>query len=376
MPDTDLIPPSKGGADTPIHPENRRELPPSKQYPFLFTGNASEYFRIWIVNIFLSIITLGIYSAWAKVRKLRYLYGNTNLDGAAFEYTADPIKILKGRVIAVVALALFGSSQAIPVLYIILAILIFLAVPWLVVKSRMFNLANTRHRNVRFNFSSTYGKSANVFILGPILSYVTLGLGYPWYVARKSKFLIDNTRYGTTPMRLNTQTGQFYPIFIILFLGSFGVLIVVGILAAILIGGSIFIGGAKAAAASNIGLLSILPIIVIGLIYILFLVGARSYMQSAIGNLIWNNASLGEHRFQSTLKFVDLLRINFVNTLAIVFSFGLLIPWATVRSLRYRLQNTSLVAHGSLDDIAAAEEQKSNAVGEEIGDFFNVDVGL
>ena len=135
-------------------------------------------------------------------------------------------------------------------------------------------------------------------------------------------------------------------------------------------------GGAKAAAASNIGLLSILPIIVIGLIYILFLVGARSYMQSAIGNLIWNNASLGEHRFQSTLKFTDMLRINFVNTLAIVFSFGLLIPWATVRSLRYRLQNTSLVAHGSLDDIAAAEEQNSNAVGEEIGDFFNVDIGL
>jgi uncharacterized membrane protein YjgN (DUF898 family) len=376
MPDTDLIPMTNDGGDTPVYPDTPRPLPPSQSYPFVFSGNASEYFRIWIVNIFLSIITLGIYSAWAKVRKLRYLYGNTNLDGAAFEYTADPIKILKGRIIAMVALTIFSFSQAIPILYSILAILIFLAVPWLVVKSRMFNLANTRHRNVRFNFASTYGKSANVFILGPILSYVTLGLGYPWYVARKSKFMVDNTRYGTSPMNLNTQTGQFYPIFIILFLGSMGVMVVVGIVAAMVIGGGLVLGGMKGGGVPGGSIWTLLPFFFFGLVYILFLVGARSYMQSAIGNLIWNNASLAEHRFQSTLKFADMLRINFINTLAIVFSFGLLIPWAKVRSLRYRLQNTSLVAHGSLDDIAAAEEQNANPVGEEIGDFFNVDIGL
>src|SRR5258707_6333866 len=45
--------------------------------PLRFTGRAGEYFRIWIVNICLSIVTLGIYSAWAKVRRKRYFYGNT-----------------------------------------------------------------------------------------------------------------------------------------------------------------------------------------------------------------------------------------------------------------------------------------------------------
>ena len=28
--------------------------------PFRFTGSGSEYFRIWITNTFLSIVTLGI----------------------------------------------------------------------------------------------------------------------------------------------------------------------------------------------------------------------------------------------------------------------------------------------------------------------------
>ncbi|WP_373776122.1 DUF898 family protein, partial [Neisseria dentiae] len=43
-----------------------------QQWRFEFHGNAGEYFNIWIVNIFLTIITLGIYGPWAKVRRLRY----------------------------------------------------------------------------------------------------------------------------------------------------------------------------------------------------------------------------------------------------------------------------------------------------------------
>ena len=74
---------------------------PAQTLPFRFHGRAGEYFRIWIVNIMLSIVTLGIYSAWAKVRNKRYFYSNTELDGSSFEYLADPVAILKGRLIAV-----------------------------------------------------------------------------------------------------------------------------------------------------------------------------------------------------------------------------------------------------------------------------------
>ncbi len=76
--------------------------------PLQFTGNAGEYFRIWIVNLCLSVLTLGIYSAWAKVRRKRYFYGSTLLDGSAFEYLGNPVAILKGRVIVVVAFAAYA----------------------------------------------------------------------------------------------------------------------------------------------------------------------------------------------------------------------------------------------------------------------------
>src|SRR6187549_4298956 len=83
--------------------------------PFEFRATGGEYFRIWIVNLLLTIVTLGIYSAWAKVRRLRYFYGSTLLDGASFEYHGRPIAILKGRIIAFAAYLLFiVASQLSP----------------------------------------------------------------------------------------------------------------------------------------------------------------------------------------------------------------------------------------------------------------------
>ena len=49
----------------------------TRELPLEFRATGAEYFRIWIVNLLLTIITLGIYSAWAKVRRLRYFYGST-----------------------------------------------------------------------------------------------------------------------------------------------------------------------------------------------------------------------------------------------------------------------------------------------------------
>ena len=75
--------------------------------PFEFRATGSEYFRIWIVNLLLTIVTLGIYSAWAKVRRLRYFYGSTLLDGHSFEYHGKPLAILKGRLVVFAVYVVF-----------------------------------------------------------------------------------------------------------------------------------------------------------------------------------------------------------------------------------------------------------------------------
>ena len=52
----------------------------------VFTGEGAEYFRIWVVNLLLTLLTLGVYSAWAKVRKQRWFWQHTRLDGHVFDF--------------------------------------------------------------------------------------------------------------------------------------------------------------------------------------------------------------------------------------------------------------------------------------------------
>src|SRR3977135_3565979 len=110
-----------------------------KRHPVEFTADTGEYFRIWIVTLALTIVPLGIYSPWAKVRKRRYFYGHTRIDGEAFEYRANPLAILKGRLIAVAAIAVFyGVGYFAPLYQWLPWIPLLVGGPWLLVRSLAF----------------------------------------------------------------------------------------------------------------------------------------------------------------------------------------------------------------------------------------------
>ena len=101
-----------------------------------FTAAAGEYFRIWIVNLFFTLITLGIYSAWAKVRKRRYFYGSTRVDGATFDYFASPKAVLKGRIVAVIVLVAYALlGELYPTSRFVFWGLAIVMLPWLAVRA-------------------------------------------------------------------------------------------------------------------------------------------------------------------------------------------------------------------------------------------------
>ena len=76
---------AQAGASPGASEENKPAAGKRQYYPFEFHGQATEYFKIWIVNVLLTVLTLGIYSAWAKVRTMRYFYGHTVLDNSSFD---------------------------------------------------------------------------------------------------------------------------------------------------------------------------------------------------------------------------------------------------------------------------------------------------
>lgn len=121
----------------------------SAQEDFEFRGTAREWFGIWIVNLLLSVLTLGIYSAWAKVRSKKYFYQNTWVAGRNFDYHATGKQILIGRLIVIAALFAYGLAAAFsPPLAVVIILAIFVCMPILIVRSAKFNARNSSWGNV------------------------------------------------------------------------------------------------------------------------------------------------------------------------------------------------------------------------------------
>jgi uncharacterized membrane protein YjgN (DUF898 family) len=57
-------------------------------------------------------------------------------------------------------------------------------------------------------------------------------------------------------------------------------------------------------------------------------------------------------------------------------SAGLLIPWAVIRTLRYRLENLSITIDDEFTHTASLALPPVGATGQELGDLFNLDLGI
>lgn len=353
-------------------------LPPPEPVPLEFTGQAGEYFRIWIVNLCLSVLTLGVYSAWAKVRTQRYFYAHTRLAGAPLDYLANPIGILKGRILVVAALAVYsGITYVAPGLETVLGLAFMLALPWLVVKSLVFRAHNSSWRNIRLGFDGKYGGALKVFVGLPILIPFTLGLIYPYFQWHRARFVYNHSRFGTTPFAMSATAGQFFS----LFTRASGLVLIA--IAVLTFAGTVLLPWLTQTVMPRLSpddpilpvlilIGTILPILAIWLC----IIPAYAYVQAHTANTVWNSIRIGPHGFSCALKTRPLAWIYFSNLVATVLTLGLAIPWTKVRMARYRVENMTLLQQGDLDRFVQAEAQQVGASGEEFGDIMDIDVGL
>lgn len=374
-------PAGAGGAPPPLSPAAVQLSPPPPPRParpaprtlgFTFHGSARDYFGIWIVNTLLKIVTVGIYSAWAKVRQRRFFYGSTTLHDQPFEYLADPMALFKGWLIAAAAFILYTIGTRIsPLLSGVIALLVFIAFPWLVVRSRMFNAFNSSYRNIRFGFRPNYREAYVVFAGLTILSGLSLGLMIPYMLYRQKKFIVENSTYGSTPFTFNATIKDFYILSLKVALGFIAIFGLLGIVAWMT-------GGGQAIAAGSSGRwapsgLALIPLFSFPLVYFILMV----YGQTALANLSWNGTRMGKNTFRSSLRTRDMALLFVTNALAILFSLGLMIPWATVRMARYRFEHLELDAADGLDNVlAAAGGPRVGAAGDEFGDVFDMPIDI
>lgn len=350
-------------------PNNHTETPTTPNFnPLAFHGNSKDFFSIWIVNTLLTIVTLGIYSAWAKVRTNRYLYSNTELNGHRFSYLAQPLQILKGRIIAAIFVGLyFLLSTFSPLAAGVLILVMFALTPALVVLGLRFNMRMTAYRNVRFGFNGSFKRAFIVFSLLPIVGLFTAYLAMPWVLKKMDEYKFGHIAFGQKQFEGELKTTRYY------FAVLMSAFISIPVLAAI---GYIFVAMMPAegeAVESGFNLATVM----LFLLYIVFVMITSSFYQVVIRNHVFSHMALPDTaKLNSNIRFASLLMLRLTNFLAIVCSLGLAIPWAKIRVMNYFTQHTHVATLAGADAILEQATSETNAVAEEAADMLDIDLSL
>ncbi|HAS8196041.1 TPA: DUF898 domain-containing protein [Vibrio vulnificus] len=376
-----------------------------------FKGQGGEFFGIWIVNILLSVLTLGIYSAWAKVRTKRYFYGNTFIAGDNFEYHAQPMQLLKGRLVALALVLIWVVANSFfPLASLVLFALFYVALPWLLWSNARFDSAMTSYRNVHFAFNGSL-KEAYMSILGRGLAslliiaiYIAivvasanasamvatlLGFGtlvlmfvlYAWVVAGIHQYFASGYQYGDWKFVAKIETGFFLKTYckamLIGFLTAVAFMIVMGtfVLGSDIM--NIFAGEVDLLEGKG----DFAYVVLTYLVTITMSLGITAYTTTRIRNYVFSRLtataetqSETEFRFASTFGAWDYMSLIVTNFLLQVITLGLARPWVMVRTSRYVASHTGVI--GDMDTLKATDQDSAvkNAISDEVAQAF--DLGL
>ncbi|MGE0310102.1 MAG: DUF898 family protein [Lautropia sp.] len=388
-----------------------------------FSGSGSEYFRIWIVNLLLTLVTLGLYSPWAKVRRLRYFYGNTYLGGAPFDFHGRPAPILVGRVIALVLLFVYANPAIFSwQLSLGTALLIALLLPVLVQRSLRFRLRNTSWRNLRFGFRGTalqawratlqplmvagallaalalaaalLGALRSVGVsVGPGLEASGAGVAAPYlgaalmlalvvialplmtaaaYCAYR-RFAGNHANFGSARFALTLRLANVAKIHFVAAL--FNGLLLAAVLAVVVVGALGADASRSAGVEQTATWLRAAPAMLVPAAYLGFW-ATSGYLTSRLQRLVWNNTRLDGHRFACDLSARRFAWLMIRNLLLTILTVGLYRPFAAVARARMQVESVSFLPDGELDAIVASAQPDPRAIGEEVVDALDLDLSF
>lgn len=308
-----------------------------------YHGEGGALFGLMIVNALLAIITLGIYSFWAKNKVREFHYSHTNLDGDPFTYhgtggelfagalKASGIMIVLGVGLTAVTemsqrgmLGPFAMIGAVATFYLAIFFLVIIAVNG----ARRYRLSRSSWRGIRFSFHGRWPQFLGLVAGGVALTIVTLGFYMPWFQSKRREFFVRNARFGSEPFLYDGK-------------------------------GKVLFGQYVKAL--------LLTVPTLGLVWIWYAAFKHRYF--------WGHTAMRGARFRSSVTGRELFGLMLTNGLLVLFTFGIGMPWAITRTHAFWCNALSL--HGTVDWAAIEQRaQTATATAEGLAEGFDVDIGL
>ena len=331
-------------------PDQLRADEQLRKYTGRFAGNGTDLFLIKFVNQLLTLVTLGIWHAWAKARVYRYVMGHMEFAGHRLRFTADGWTIFKGFVRAGFILAglylfLFGGQAyfepiaregqpvvgaiGIFVVFILFfaGFVLFTEFAWFA--SRRFKAANTAYREIRFKLDARPGEFLKPIIGWRIVGFLSSGLLLPFYYFHRMRRLSRALRYGSLRFDFDGNIGDYF--------------------------------------ALNIK----------GYFLTMFTLGIYGFWWVAeLKRYRFRHLLLQGSRFRLDMATGDYIGLVVGNFFLIILTLGIALPWVTVRTQRFFMDRISLEGPLDLDDAWQRSADEGHATGEGLEEFFDMDMGI
>lgn len=349
-----------------------------QSWPLTFTGSGPEYFRLWIVNLLLTVVTLGVYSAWAKVRRMQYFARNTQLADASFDFRGSPWIVLRGRLLALALLVTYRVTFGMAALAWILAFLAAVALLPLLIRGAMrFRLANTYYRGIAFDFGGGVADGYRAFV--PVIVFALLP-GLIIGVTNSSTFddwsfvfvvlvpmlhfaliryRMGNIWYGSLPATVAFPVRAIWRIYI---RNGGAVVLLMCVLMGVLV---FYVDEWQASWQYSSLSASVLYLLLVPLFTV------------KLSNLAWSATTFPGLSIRCALPAPAFVRMQTTNILWTVLTLGLYRPFAVVRLYRFRVAYLAVCVDGDFEARAAAVARaRPGAAGEGAADLFGIDISL
>ena len=331
-----------------------------------FHGTGGSLFGIHLVNALLTLVTLGLYYYWAKVRVRSYLFSQTEFAGDRFAYHGNARELIRGSVKATLVFGIpyYALSNAGPFLeessvvvnvglQFMAWLLLLMVIPVAIVGARRYRLTRTSWRGIRFSFQGKAWDFMKLWLSGYLLTGVSLGLYFPYFSTKKQAFLTQHSYFGSEPFTFSGEGNHLFRPFLNIYvlaaassgLAAFGLYSVVGPL----LSESFELAGDQADALTAV-MIPAVSVMVGALVFRLLLFPYSVTEQ----RYFWEQTSIGSAGFHLPITAWPFLKLKLGNLFLAVCTLGLAWPWITIRNIRFITDHLTLVGTESFDAVVQA----------------------
>ena len=356
-------------------------------------GRFGELFVLFIINILLGIVTLGIYRFWGKTRIRKYIWSRATFRGERFEYSGTGLELFIGFLFAFL---IFGPPfmgfyawlyfdplpkdprdpeflQRIALIYLVgfgLVILAFYFMHVATFAAYRYRLSRTHWRGIR---GSVAGSAWTYGFLGfglSMLNGLSLGWTKPWADTVLLKYRLNQTTIGSAPLACNIEAGKLYPSFAIAWVITMvATALAVGGIAAMFISITDLRTGRADPPTTTFLIILVLLYLLIPVVWL----ATINFYRAALIRQTAATSRLSGLGFAFPVGGWRLLWFNFSNFFLVLISLGLLLPLVILRYARFVAE--FLRVEGEMDyGQVRQSEDRGPRYGEGIAEFFGMGV--